>query len=364
MPRPIKNRYDLLRQNIAKFIFDGKSRQNKTFDIDNVKSILFLRDDNKIGDMVVSTCLFREIKIKYPNIKISVLCGKDNKDIIGHNPNVDEIIELKYGFVENIPLFISLGKRHFDLIADFLPLKPKPRYLAMLRLLKPEFLTGFYKKDYKIYTHSFEENLNDKHITKYYELFLNFLGIKNPSLKYDVFLGSEEEVIKRGIGSKLQGKNIVLNIFAASKHRRLSIEKTEDLILRIKQATKCNIFVLSHDEQTFQAVQPLEAYGATIFHSKSILDTAALIKLCDLVISPDTAIVHIAAAFNKKLVALYLDYSDREEKTDIIWGPNYKNAAQIRLDRKNGALSNDIENIPNELIMSKVIDFLNQSENK
>lgn len=37
-------------------------------------SILFLRQDGKIGDYIVSSFAFREIKKNNPNIKIGVVC--------------------------------------------------------------------------------------------------------------------------------------------------------------------------------------------------------------------------------------------------------------------------------------------------
>jgi len=362
MQRPVKDRYDLLRQNAAKFVFDKKTKQSGAFDISAVKSVLFLRNDNKIGDMAVSSCLFREIKLKYPHIKISVLCGKDNKEIIKHNPYVDEIIELKQSFFANLILFKKLGAQKFSLAADFLPLKPKPAHLLMLRLLNPVFLTGFYKKSYNLYDFSFEEDLFNKHITQYYKLFLNFLGIENPSLKYDLFLGAKEEEVKKITEplTKAGIKIITINPFAASKHRTMSIEKTKELSNLITDSLaankiKCKIFILAEHGKAKKA-----DYGEDIslLVSKSILESAALIKFSDLIISPDTSIVHIAAAFNKKLVALYLDYSHQAEKTNIIWGPNYANASQICLDRQNGKLSNDIENIPNELIAEKAVKLL------
>jgi ADP-heptose:LPS heptosyltransferase len=349
MTRPFKDGYDLLRQNIAKLVLDKRAGQNREFAISRVKSVLFLRNDDKIGDMVVSTCMFREIKLKYPHIKISVLCGAASREIIKNNPYVDEIIELKRGLASNLLLFFKLGKRKFDLAADFIPFKPKPVCLLMLRLLNPAFLTGFYKKDYNIYDFSFEEYLFNKHITQHYKLFLNFLGIENPSLKYDLFLeGVSAPFVKDGL------KTVVINPFSASRHRTLSVKKIKKLANAITSKKNCRVFILAEAGKA-KKIRHLENERIKLFLSKSILESAAFIKEGDLIVSPDTSIVHIAAALNKKLVALYLDYSKQEEKTNIIWAPNYDNAVQICLDRQNGALSNDVENIPDEIIVEEVL---------
>ncbi|MDR3092754.1 MAG: hypothetical protein LBU33_02430, partial [Endomicrobium sp.] len=98
MQRILQNKLKSLRKFLAKQILDKKSKSQKTLDINQIKSVLFFRNDDKIGDMVVSTSLFREIKQKYPDIEIIVLCGKNNKEIIKYNKNIDKIYKLEKSF--------------------------------------------------------------------------------------------------------------------------------------------------------------------------------------------------------------------------------------------------------------------------
>ena len=51
--------------------------------------------------------------------------------------------------------------------------------------------------------------------------------------------------------------------------------------------------------------QEAKSYTFLSHPTESILDVAALIEAVDLVISPDTSIVHIACAFSKPLVSIY-----------------------------------------------------------
>ena len=86
------------RLKIGKYIWDRKEK-SKIIEGDNflkdndIKSILFLRYDGKIGDMIVNSLMFREIKKVYPDIKIGVVARGAAIDIIKNNPNVDEIYE-------------------------------------------------------------------------------------------------------------------------------------------------------------------------------------------------------------------------------------------------------------------------------
>ena len=51
----------------------------------------------------------------------------------------------------------------------------------------------------------------------------------------------------------------------------------------------------------------------------------ALIALAELIISPDTSVVHMAAAWNKPLIAVYKDVL----LNNRLWAPGYDNARQI-----------------------------------
>ena len=74
----------------AKFLMSMVKDQLDFIDFNNIKSVLFLKYD-KIGDMVVCTPAFRELKKACPHMQISVLASKINQDILSNNPYIDKI---------------------------------------------------------------------------------------------------------------------------------------------------------------------------------------------------------------------------------------------------------------------------------
>lgn len=70
----IKAMLQTIRLWIGKLILDKKTPKNAT--ALSPKKILFLRQDGKIGDYIVSSFVFREIKKSNPEIKIGVVCTK------------------------------------------------------------------------------------------------------------------------------------------------------------------------------------------------------------------------------------------------------------------------------------------------
>ena len=82
------------------------------------------------------------------------------------------------------------------------------------------------------------------------------------------------------------------------------------------------IVILLHkpdDRDMVSKLIPYEAssYAFLSYPTKSVLDLAVIIDNLDLIISPDTSIVHMACAFNKPLVAIYR----KDMKLFDIWHP-------------------------------------------
>ncbi|MDR0724326.1 MAG: hypothetical protein LBF23_03980 [Endomicrobium sp.] len=359
MSRYIKQQIKSLRKNIAKRILDKKSRKSKVFDFDinKIKSILFFRNDNKIGDMVISTLIFREIKKHYPDIKIIVLCGKNNAEILKYNKNVDSTYVISGNFFKDLPVYINLRRQHISLGIDFYTFGLLFTPLLILRIVAVNFLIGFYKSLYNIYDLSIDKDFFNEHITKRYEHIFEILKIDNPNLSYDVFTSDvEDNIAKELLKKSITKYNIVLNPFAASKHRSFSLNKLQSLISDLEKNYDCSVFVISNKKNK-DKLFTLKNNKTFICSFNSILSSASLVKYSDIIITPDTSIIHIASAFNKKTVALYLDYSKVSEKIDVIWGPNNKNAVSISLNIKNET-RNDIENISNNDILSAVEKLL------
>jgi len=83
------------------------------------KKILFLRYD-RIGDMIITTPVFREFRRAYPNSEIYVLASKTNSEIIKFNPYIDQIfINHKHSFISDLPALFKLRKLRIDIAIEF-----------------------------------------------------------------------------------------------------------------------------------------------------------------------------------------------------------------------------------------------------
>ncbi|TNH00369.1 glycosyltransferase family 9 protein, partial [Pasteurellaceae bacterium Phil31] len=87
-----KIKYQLRQWRIAlgKWILDKTKSMPDNIEL---KSVLFLRQDGKIGDYIVSSFVFRELKKYNPNLDIGVVCSDDSLFI--KNPHIDHIYQVK-----------------------------------------------------------------------------------------------------------------------------------------------------------------------------------------------------------------------------------------------------------------------------
>ena len=78
-----------IRLKLGKILLDKKTQGNLS--ALPPEKILFLRHDGKIGDYIVSSFVFREIKKYNSNTKIGVICTKKNEYLFKQNRYIDEI---------------------------------------------------------------------------------------------------------------------------------------------------------------------------------------------------------------------------------------------------------------------------------
>lgn len=318
------------RLKIGKYIWDRKEKakivEGDNFLKDNsIKSILFLRYDGKIGDMIVNSLMFREIKKVYPDIRIGVIARGAAIDIIKDNPNVDKIYEYYKDRKKIKDLALKIKEEKYDLLIDFSEML-RVNQMMLINLCRARINIGLDRKGWKLFDLSIESGKDFKwteHITKRYLAYLIKLGLKkeNIDISYDIYLKDEKkyEVFFNEIK---ESKKLILNPYGASKHKSFSIETLENIITYLKDKDIAIVLIYFGDK--YKELEFLEKKYKYVYIPKkieSILDTAILIKKGDYVISPDTSIVHIASTFNKKMITVYPPKGGKYGVDHLVWAP-------------------------------------------
>lgn len=326
------------RLKIGKYIWDRKEKKNyikgDNFILDNnIKSILFLRHDGKIGDMVVNTLMFREIKKYYPFIKIGVVTKGGAVDIIKNNPYVDKIYYYEKNRKKIKELAIKLRNDKYDLLIDFSEML-RVNQMMLINLALARFNMGIEKENWRLFDISLDIRNFNKHISKMYVKILNFLGISDLNIEYDLY---PSNYILKNINLK-ENDFIIFNPFAASKHRSFSEENIIKFLNILEKKYTEKIVIIGENEKLTSLKKIKENDKILIFKTQKIMELLELIKYSKFVITPDTAIVHIATAFNKKSICFYRKEKGKEDNNSIFWSPNSSNAHIIFVEQevKNG----------------------------
>lgn len=356
------------RLKIGKYIWDRKEKSkiiegNNFIKDNNVKSILFLRYDGKIGDMIVNSLMFREIKKVYPNIKIGVVARGAAIDIIKDNPNVDEIYEYKKDRKKIKDLALRIKKERYDLLIDFSEML-RVNQMMLINLCEAKFNLGLNRKDWTLFDLSVEGEKDFKwteHITQRYLAYLLKLGLKKEevNLSYDIYI-KDDSKYNEFFKQIKERKKIVLNPYGASKHKSFSIETLENIITYLKDKDMAIILVYFGDK--YKELEVLERKYTNVYIPKNItniLDTALLIKESDFVISPDTSIVHIASTFNKKIIAIYPPKGGKYGVDHLVWAPVSKYNKVIFCKDKSGTYDEiDINTFDFEELKKEILNMM------
>ena len=324
---------------IARLLWDKKEKvkiiKEDLIEKNGIDSIIIMRDDGKIGDMVVSSFIYRELKKQYPNIKIGVVTRKGATDIIKDNHYVDKIYEYKKdsSYLKN--LANEIAKEKYDLLIDTSTIL-REKQIMFINKCGCKINLGVDKEGWQLFDISVPEEKNS-HITKRFINILEVLGIKELQSNYDIQISDEalvkvEKKIKEeeNILEASGKERIILNPYTASKHRnfnRKNIEKIIEILLKYREN---ELYLLGHGENKKEILEIKEKIKDKRVHYielAGIQEVIALIKNCEMIISPDTSIVHIGVGLDKKVIAIYRE--DVIGNNSILWGPNSDKAIQI-----------------------------------
>jgi ADP-heptose:LPS heptosyltransferase len=312
-----------------------KKRRATSEDLEKVRKVIFVRYD-RIGDMIVSTPLFRGIKAINKEIKVGVIAGEDNSRVIACDPNVDDV-------------YVFSRLRPVQSVRGILKAR-KEGYEAIVNLILNDSLTGSLLANFiaprgiKIARESREHSYfydllvpirrdNDRSMVNLLFPFLEVFGPlpsddvlkpylevgKDASLRVLQFL--EQKGIARTEGCGLD-PYIVINVSARKPIRRWCKSGYIGLVREILALDlHPRVIVLSDPGDMAlrdDVVEPFDGKPVHPYHSTNdLMEIAALIGMAKAVVTPDTSIIHFASAMRTPVVGLYT----RREPRPTEWQP-------------------------------------------
>ena len=259
-----------------------------------------------IGDIVLSTALISKVKEKYPDSDIYYLTTPLGKEILKNNPKIKEIIVYdKRGKDKGFVAFISFVRKIRKLKIDVC-LTPH-RYLrsSILSLLSGASI----RVGYDIASLSFVYNKKIKYDKTKHEVekLLSFVDDSPKRFELEMYPSEKDKIkIDTILKNFSQNKKIIL-IAPGSKWftKRWPEEYFRILIQNLVKKDDLLIVITGGKEEK-EIVLNLDSKVLDLRGEISLLELAELIKRAILVVSNDSAPIHITSAFpDTRIVGIF-----------------------------------------------------------
>jgi heptosyltransferase-2 len=271
----------------------------------------------KIGDLICSTPLFREIKRKYPNCSVSAMVNPVAKEILDENPYLDAVISLKSteykGFLGKVKLAALLREGHYDAVVC---LNPSVSFavaslwgLVPLRIsIIPDCLGITFKFCQPFFTH-LEPHLPGILITETCVRTLEGLGIRTEDLSKEVYKSEVADATANQIVGSETGSLIGIAVGSANKLKEIEPEKIAKLVeLLLKTFNDHIVFIGSQqDSKTADAILSAVTRKDRIINATgalSLSELPALMERLSVFIAVDTGIAYMADALSVPIIHL------------------------------------------------------------
>lgn len=261
--------------------------------------ILIIRFSS-IGDIVLTTPVIRCLRKQYPDTEIFYLTKKKFAGIVETNPYLDKVLTLEDDILDTID---TLQDEKFDYVID---LHYNLRTLRIKQALKgvPFYSVNKLNTQKWIYT-SFKTNvMPHKHIVDRYMETVAGLGVVNDNLGLDYFIPANEIVKEADLPFSHTHGFLAIAIGAAHYTKKLPVYKLQQLC----KAIEYPIILLGGKEDVdngseIASLDPVKIYNAC--GKFSLNESADIVRRSNLVISHDTGLMHIAAAFKKMVFSVW-----------------------------------------------------------
>jgi ADP-heptose:LPS heptosyltransferase len=263
-----------------------------------IQKVLIIRFSS-IGDIVLTTPLLRCLKEQIPGVEIHYLVKKQFREVISANPYISRIWLFDDNFGELIP---QLAAEKFDLIIDLHKNFRSSRVKIQLRRPSSSFPKINLRKWLIV---NFRINiLPEIHLVDRYFKALKPLGISNDGKGLDYFIPGQDEVDLSGLPSGFTNGFIAFVIGGKHATKILPDEKVAYICKNLDYP----VILLGGKEDAERGASIISLAGNRVYNAcgvYSINQSASLVRQAEQVITNDTGLMHIAAAFKKPVLSVW-----------------------------------------------------------
>lgn len=266
---------------------------------------------SSIGDIILSTPLIRVLRRHYPQTKIHYAIKKEFASLLKHNPNVDRIIEVDSKEIN--PTRQVITEEHYDWVLNIQKSHRATQLLSgvprqkictyskerLRRFLLIQFKWNFYREIKPVYQRYFEA-VEQWHLV-------------DDGLGTEVFVPSDEQdhvqtILESHFG-KAKKKLVAICPGATYANKRWTTSGFQLVIQQLISQHHCSIVLLGGPSEIELCHEiELQIHSADILNlagKLTLLGSAAVLKSCQVALTNDSGLMHLAQAQKTPVVVLF-----------------------------------------------------------
>lgn len=265
-----------------------------------------------LGDLILAIPSFRMIRKRFPAAKISVLVDRKLASLVAQSPYIDEVIPVDRKKLSHLPSLLKLARRirreAFDISVDL----QNSKWTHLLAFLggvceRYAFSRGPFQFLINRPDHTYQTA--DSPVKHQFRI-LSKLGVREFDENLELWSDPASEArVKTLLPAEINGSRRIGFVIGSSPKwptKRWPVENFLELSRKLVREMKCQIILLGSENDGVSAAAFEKEEGVTSLIGKtSLTDLVPLIRELDVLVTGDTAPLHIAAAVQTPVVALF-----------------------------------------------------------
>jgi lipopolysaccharide heptosyltransferase II len=287
----------------------------------HIQRILVIRQHDQLGDLLLSTPVFRALKAKFPDAHITVIVRDYTQQILRNHPWIDEVLTFQEYLFRWTPKkaihFWQALRSGFDLAVVLNTVSHSLSSDIMANLSGAPLVLGSEHKRFEGCTRNFFYNLiapydsKEKHQSERNLDIVRYIGVDTRNLKEEIGLTPEEqERAKSSINDlvKKPGRPILgIQPGAGKLENRWPAEQFAEVADQLVKKLDVNVILFQgpNEEKLIETMRNAMKAHYQVAPRISLRNDTALFSQLDLFLCNDTGVMHVAASVGTPLVAIF-----------------------------------------------------------
>lgn len=271
----------------------------------------------KIGDLICSTPVFREIRKKYPDAHITVMANSVTRELLEYNPNIDEIIAIKHadykGLKGKLRLSGLIRKGKYDIGICLNPNIPFAIALfwglVPIRLSVMPNFSGITFRLASVFFTDLEKHIRGRMAIETYMQMLRAVEIASNDISKEVYKSKDADAKAEQLTGKINKPLIGIAVSSGNKLKELGTVKIVSIIDMTLNNIDAYVILIGSEQE----IKTADIISETVKKKERVINAAgklrlnelpALVEKLSLFIGVDTGIIYMADALSVPIIHL------------------------------------------------------------